>query len=512
MSPQRHTRFNPLGRTLAAGTAAGLPSWLLCLALLLLGTSPHSAHAARRVALLIGNGQYQHETVLPNPVRDVALLERTLTQIGFTVDKLENLDKRGMELAINRFASKTAGADTALVFYAGHGTQPSKGGRSFLLPVNAQVSDDETLETDGVPADDIASKLERTSNPAKLRLVILDACRSRKTSRGTDRGLAPPKSTDDYTLIAYSTNDGETADDGKGANSPYAQALAKLLPRLKTEPVRVVFEETAREVRAATGHKQKPRTYGDLESRVGLDGVLLASVTPVPTGLPVVAAQQADPEQEVWQAAKAANTVAAYEAYLAEYPRGKFASAARIGKTGLTATATPPVFQPVIQPTVQTDKPTATVIAPHASAVTSQPPVRLVASTHTLVVPDIAENGAVVPVGVDFSPPLNAGDVAELLMDGQSTATIRVEQGSLSQFQTRLRFPRSDLVRLRVNGQDLSASKHVMVTLAGEVATTASFAGDPMRIRAQVGQVRVLASAKSVNGGTVKMEADGLRG
>ena len=137
----RHDHRAPLPR----------PFILLFLALLLGFGS--SAQAARRVALLIGNSQYQHETVLPNPVRDVALLERTLTELGFAVDKAVNLDKRGMELAINRFASKTAGADTALVFYAGHGTQPSKGGRSFLLPVNAQVTDDETLETDGVPAE-----------------------------------------------------------------------------------------------------------------------------------------------------------------------------------------------------------------------------------------------------------------------------------------------------------------------------------------------------------------------
>jgi TPR repeat protein len=212
-------------------------------------------------------------------VRDIALVEAALLKLGFTVDKLENQDKRGMELNINRFVTKSAGADTALVFYAGHGTQSSKGGRSYLLPVNAKVEDDETLETDGVLAEDIANKLEQISNPAKLRLVILDACRSRKTTRGNDRGLAPPRPTDDFTLIAYSTKDGATADDGNGIHSPYAQALAKHLPRLAKEPVRVVLDDLGDDVKTATKQGQKPQSYGNLTYRIGLDGVQVVSVS-----------------------------------------------------------------------------------------------------------------------------------------------------------------------------------------------------------------------------------------
>jgi len=248
------------------------------------------AHA-KRVALLIGNSEYQHEIRLPNPVRDTRLLEAQLVKLGFSVERLGNLDKRGMELAINRFVSKSSGADTALVFYAGHGTQPSKGGRSYLLPVNAKVEDDETLEADGVLAEDIATKLEAVSNPAKLRLVILDACRSRTKARGNGRGLAPPRATDSFTLIAYSTKDGETADDGDRTHSPYAQALARNLPRLAQEPVRRVFEAVAKEVREDTDNKQRqyPRTYGDLESDIGLDGRLLASVAPEPARSTVLA-------------------------------------------------------------------------------------------------------------------------------------------------------------------------------------------------------------------------------
>ena len=359
MSPQRHTCFTPLGR-MFAGTAAGLPSWLLCLALLLLGTSPHTAHAARRVALLIGNGEYQHENTLPNPVRDVRLLASTLKGMDFKTEVLENLPKRDMDLAIKRFVRESAGADSAILYYAGHGQQPSKGGRSYLLPVNAKVQDDDSLETDGILAEDIAAQLERLPNPAKLRLVILDACRNtRATTRSTVRGLAPPARTDSYTLIAYSTDANSVAQDGSGANSPYAKALAKHLPRALTEPVRLVFEDTAKDVRTETRQQQLPRTYGDLESRVRLDGVQVTSVTPVATGLPVQV--QPDAEQEAWEIAKRRDTVASYGVYLNRYPSGRYAQTARDALEGLQPAPQPvqavqaasPAQQPPAQASMQ---------------------------------------------------------------------------------------------------------------------------------------------------------------
>jgi uncharacterized caspase-like protein len=325
---------------------------LLCLALAL---SP--AWAQKRVALLIGNSNYQNEIFLPNPVRDIALLEGVLQKLGFAVEKLQDQDKIGMDLAINRFVTKSAGADTALVFYAGHGTQPSKGGRSYLLPVNAQVKDDETLEAYGVPAEDIANKLEQSSNSAKLRLVILDACRSRTNARGGDRGLAPPKATDRFTLVAYSTEDNKTADDGKGVNSPYAKALAQQLPRMGKEPVRLVFEATAAEVRKTTQDKQRPRTYGDLESRIGLDGVQLASLSIEPV----------DAAKPAWEAAQRAHTDRGYKAFLAEYGSSSYAGAARVALAALEPAPQPrpgtPVQVPVAQPPapVQTQQATETI-------------------------------------------------------------------------------------------------------------------------------------------------------
>lgn len=257
---------------------------------LLLGAAA-SAAMARRVALVIGNGQYQYENTLANPVNDATLIEQALKSQGFTVEKKLNLGKREMDLAIKRFTRESAGADTAVFYYAGHGAQPSKGGKSYLLPVDSHVTDDDSLDTDGLAADGIAQQLEQQPTPPRLRIVILDACRNSKfalangTRGGGVRGLAPPSRTDDYTLIAYSTDANNVAQDGAGSHSPYAQALADQLKRSASLPIRAVFEETAKQVREQTrgSNQQRPRTYGDLGSKIGWDGVELASMGVVPT-------------------------------------------------------------------------------------------------------------------------------------------------------------------------------------------------------------------------------------
>ena len=44
-----------------------------------------SAHAERRVALVIGNSAYHNVTRLDNPRNDAALMAETLSALGFTL-------------------------------------------------------------------------------------------------------------------------------------------------------------------------------------------------------------------------------------------------------------------------------------------------------------------------------------------------------------------------------------------------------------------------------------------
>lgn len=151
--------------------------------------------------------------------------------------------------------------------------------------MDARVEGDDTLDTDGIAADRIVEQMERSANPARVRLVVLDACRNNRLAgktRSGVRGLARMSPGDDFTLIAFSTNDQDVAQDGSGANSPYALALSRHLANAGETPLRRIFELTATDVRAATNQKQKPRTYGDLDSRMLLGGTQIASVRQSP--------------------------------------------------------------------------------------------------------------------------------------------------------------------------------------------------------------------------------------
>lgn len=187
---------------------------------------------ARRVALVIGNSAYEHASPLANPKNDANALAAALERLDFEVVKGVDLKRSAFERTVRDFARAIRGADTALLFYAGHGLQV--GGRNYLAPVDARLSDEADLDFETLPLTTILKQMERE---VKTNLVFLDACRDNPLARnlarsmGTrsasvGRGLARVDS-GIGTLIAFATEPGNVALDGKGNNSPFTQALLK---------------------------------------------------------------------------------------------------------------------------------------------------------------------------------------------------------------------------------------------------------------------------------------------
>src|SRR5215468_803521 len=101
------------------GRIKALARWIVAALLLLAATA--SAHAEKRVALVIGNSAYQHARTLANPANDARLMSDTLLSLGFFVvgggPKLD-LDKAGFDAALGAFEKETIGADVVLFYYA----------------------------------------------------------------------------------------------------------------------------------------------------------------------------------------------------------------------------------------------------------------------------------------------------------------------------------------------------------------------------------------------------------
>jgi len=302
-----------------------------------------SAHAERRVALVIGNSAYKNVPRLTNPVHDAALVAGMFRTAGFdqVMTKLD-LDASGMREALRQFGASARDADIAVIYYAGHGMEMD--GNNYLIPTSA------TLETDADVLDETVS-LDRVLfavEPAKqLRLIILDACRDNpfaKTmkraiaSRGVVRGLAKVEPSNPNTLIAFAAKAGSTALDGDSQNGPFAKALVKYLPKPGLD-LRLAFGYVRDDVLKNTGYRQEPYVYGSL----GGDTVSLVPAKPVAT------TSQPYPQDAVrkdYELALQLGTREAWNAFLAHYPDGFYADLARaqLDKVALRSdtVATPP--------------------------------------------------------------------------------------------------------------------------------------------------------------------------
>ena len=213
----------------------------------------------KRLALVIGNANY-NKGELKNPVNDARLIASTLDSLNFDVILKENLaTKRDMTGAIREFGSKRSEYDVAFVYYAGHGIQVDN--ENFLLPTKEVFEEEFDVMDYGVSVQNIMRYLRAESN--EVNILILDACRDNpfesnwsatRSLKGGGLAKIPPPT---GSLIAFSTDSGQTAPDGDGQNSVYTTSLSKNM-LLEDTSIDQVFRNIRAEVLAKTEGNQRP--------------------------------------------------------------------------------------------------------------------------------------------------------------------------------------------------------------------------------------------------------------
>jgi type VI secretion system VasD/TssJ family lipoprotein len=187
----------------------------------------------RRVALVIGNGQYA-QAPLANPENDARLVGGTLGALGFDVDLQLNLKARDFKRVLRDFGRRMDDDESASVFfYAGHGMQIDR--RNYLLPVDLNLRDEGEIRDEAIDIEDaLLARIDRVR--PRARIFIIDACRDNPFTAGpaggatrsarVGRGLAEMAAPG--ALIAFSAAPGRTAEDGPpGTNSVYSRHLAQ---------------------------------------------------------------------------------------------------------------------------------------------------------------------------------------------------------------------------------------------------------------------------------------------
>jgi uncharacterized caspase-like protein len=321
-------------------------------------------HADKRVALVIGNGDYQHADKLANPVTDARRLRDALAKLGFEIVYGENLGKQALERTIGRFANVATDADVALVYFAGHGA--TFGDIPYVVPVDAQFSSFGEVPYELVPVETLIGELRRAKG---VRIAILDACRDdtaerelkRVAARGGEitRGLARVKNPEGL-ILAYATQYLSTAADGDpNGDSPFTTALLNNIATPGLD-VKELFFKVGSEVISSTKGGQRPEisvSFYDFYTLVpaGPTPVPLAPMPPASDATPGAASVgparsesgEAALELTFWNSIKNDRNPRLFEAYLKRYPNGTFADIAKINLDELkTAALTPPFDRP----------------------------------------------------------------------------------------------------------------------------------------------------------------------
>ncbi|MEW9922277.1 caspase family protein [Marimonas sp. MJW-29] len=256
----------------------------------------------RRVALIIGNSDYENVIPLDNPGNDASDLSVALEGLGFEIYLgLDVGDDEIVDLT-NRFAEAIATADVSLFFYAGHGFQV--GGQNYLVPIDAIIQKAEDITEQTIRLQDILDRMEAAPG---IKFVFLDACRNNPfegTLNTISEGLARIGNAADF-LISFATQPDNVAYDGTGRNSFFTEALLSHIytPGLDVNDLMIAVRK---DVLAATGGRQIPWENSSLTRQFRFD--------PRPPNV--------SPETLLWQVAANSGDPQLLQLYAERYPEG----------------------------------------------------------------------------------------------------------------------------------------------------------------------------------------------
>ncbi len=212
----------------------------------------HAAPVERRIALVIGNANYQSQPLI-TPANDAGLIAQTLQASGFDVVGARDVDADTLRHALRDFVDKAAssGPDTvALVYIAGYGLQYE--GENYIVPVDARIERDIDVPIQAVRLSDYIRPLNAT--PLRLRMVVIDAARDNpfaKSGKPLASGLALVDP-EPGLLVGFNAAPGTIAPEGAGPYGQYAQALAEMIREGGLSPAEI-FDRLRQRVADVSG-------------------------------------------------------------------------------------------------------------------------------------------------------------------------------------------------------------------------------------------------------------------
>ena len=277
----------------------------------------------RRIALVIGNGDYQYPDNLPklaNPTNDAQDIAEALRGFGFEVIERKNQTLEAMNQTIAEFGSRIGGSEAALFYFAGHGIQVKN--QNYLMPVNAKIDSEAAVPYQGVDMNRILDEMDNARSA--VNIVMLDACRnnpiSGKFRSGKSRGLASPGSAPQGTVIVYATDPGNVAADGEGRNGLFSAGLLNAFKGgdLSLDGVLTTASEYVEQKSVESDPTRKQTPYVNGPKTVQKNFHFRVTVDP----------GRGEIEKTFWTSIERSTDATDFEAYLRKYPKGSYRSLA----------------------------------------------------------------------------------------------------------------------------------------------------------------------------------------
>ncbi|ROL43207.1 Mucosa-associated lymphoid tissue lymphoma translocation protein 1 [Anabarilius grahami] len=197
--------------------------------------------ATDKVALLIGNLNYNHHPGLMAPTMDVHELANLLQQLGFRVVSLLDLTLQEMQAAIDKFLQLLDRGVYAVFYYAGHGYEHN--GRNYLVAIDAP----RPYRTENcVCVQRVMHSMQERK--AQLNVILLDTCRKWYKQKGPPSEIKPLAPLGN-TVYGYATSEDAEAfevQDGGKSTGIFTKYLNKHV--LQPERVTRVLEQVSEDL------------------------------------------------------------------------------------------------------------------------------------------------------------------------------------------------------------------------------------------------------------------------
>lgn len=323
---------------------------------------------AKRWALVMGVDQYQDGNISPlrGAANDAGNLARALTQYaGFPSDQVVLLasdqpeTRQPTRINILAYLSNIASAvpkdGLLLVAFAGHGLE--RGGKAYLIPSDARLTDDVSLlEESAISVERMHNRI-RSANVAQV-VVLLDACRNDPGGRADAPNLLTASYTRGFNFdvrnrevqafaTLYATAIGQRAFEYQEKKQGYftwavVEGLKGAAANDRGEVtlsglVKYVQDVVPKRILVDLGASKQQRPFAVIEGYRADDLVVAVVVPPGATKhagntKKEASASVVNPEaveQEYWETIRNSNDPQDYNDYLKAYPNGTYAVIAR---------------------------------------------------------------------------------------------------------------------------------------------------------------------------------------